>query len=1618
MTDRRNHRFMLAVLLGSAASVALATGLPALAATDGIKVGTAAAARPGVTGTPPQQEKRVIEVGTNVLADERIVTTANSQAQLLFNDGSSFSVGPDCDIVIDKFVFDPATGNGEMSLSVGKGVFRFVGGKISKNSSVEVKTPTATMGIRGGIATLNVAPGQPVVGRFLFGKQMSMTQNGVTQTTVKAGTVIEALPGAPPSPPRPATPAEIRQTISQLEAAPAAAPAAPAGGGGGDSGGGQQQQAAAPAPAAPAPASIESKMESSNISQGNSGTAPTAVVVVAPSNPTPPAAPTPPAPPQIVTPPVPVVTAPTTTTTSLPSMIGRFLIGDETAFSSINDGNGDATPDSALNQGLTGFSSVTTGGITTLKTTLLNDESTIVDIGLPLQSGLTIRSLTDFLFGNAVAFGAGTDFQVFNFFDGSSLETSEFSGLIFAGTPTTAAQFRTNGLGMHTLVAGSSAVPLLHDGVNLVVAGVSASVSPLFSAYGAAQTPNAVLTSEAAAPSVALQATLGLFGQGVDQQSYLVGGAGTYVSNPATTGSAMVLGGAVRGAYRLFVDDRNTQVVSSLSSASAGANGSSIFGADGEYMVLTPDQINLSSGGDGFGGSGSGGGAQGLPPTGSLNRTTQVGRELEFGDFNNGSGYYFTEVGVRQTTSLPTVLTATARTARTLNGYAGGLMERFTGNDSLGGAFSEQDTPFINTPTEGGGAFSVSLTTSPSFNRVSATFDLAGADVEGSQVAVLNFGGTNSAFINDRLFGATESNSQAWTLDNQNSGRSGLLVSSDLVPVSAGALASGVTLCTTCNDLSWGWFVADLQTDNGEGSTQQARIHMGTFVTGTLSVSVPIAGRASFNGHMIGNVRNGGDRYIAIGNYTQLWDFSTRQGQFQVSGFDGMRINGGLTSGSDPDFFGDFGSSNTRFADAAGVPQPGFFSGQLIGSFFSGVNGAAGSVGGQYFFDRTEAGSVVYQAAGTFAAGPAVVAPLTGWQGRFIRDDEEGINAFTGFNNQTLAVTLTPGFHDPIGQGSPSGQFVNIANQYIQVPTPQGDFFLSFLSGSQPITDFNFLSPFGPNDGKLFVNPERTFFIAGGFDIVDEGSARQAATVVFGGLPTPNASFPTSGQRALQLVSGANTIPLVGDFLRAENFAEIENAVISPLYSAYSTTQTSAQATASPNRSLHLQASMLLSGQGGAQQSFLLGETGAYIAENGDDSIMVSAGMQGSARLTSSSLTTRFVSGVATADVGTSTIGVGNVGVTNAVYGLTGENMVLIPDQTEVVSGNVVRTPGAGFQQPHENLTGEDTYFVDFTTAMVQPSILTSGARTTRLVAGGTQLNGYVGGLAEVSLAGGSFPGIDGSISNANNLPTDFVIETNATTNRIGGSANMTIGGDNYNIALGSLTGSNSGHGAFINDELFAMRNNANDALSSFNGSNTATRSRVFMVSHDVVGVASSAIPEGVNLCTTCNFMSWGWWVADVRHDTGPTAGQRDRVHLATWVAGTLPSLTEVAGVTGTASYSGHAIGNVNNEGSRYVAIGNFTKTWDFGARTGAATISNFDSKNVNFTTGSSNGRDFTGTLNASGTTSGVNAAALAGSFFKGAGDPVKAAAGNFAFTAGGSYQASGTFIATKAGGP
>lgn len=72
-------------------------------------IGVTAAVNPQASGQPPSQQRRELRVGVNVVANARIVTTAEGQVQMLFRDESAFTIGPNSDVVLDEFVYDPDT---------------------------------------------------------------------------------------------------------------------------------------------------------------------------------------------------------------------------------------------------------------------------------------------------------------------------------------------------------------------------------------------------------------------------------------------------------------------------------------------------------------------------------------------------------------------------------------------------------------------------------------------------------------------------------------------------------------------------------------------------------------------------------------------------------------------------------------------------------------------------------------------------------------------------------------------------------------------------------------------------------------------------------------------------------------------------------------------------------------------------------------------------------------------------------------------------------------------------------------------------------------------------------------------------------------------------------------------------------------------------------------------------------------------------------------------------------------------------------------------------------------------------------------------------------------------
>lgn len=89
-----------------------------------------------------------------------IDTSKHSTLQILLKDETTFTVGAQCKMQIDEFVYDPEKDNNRLSARVNRGVFRFVSGRTSKRNpdNITLNTPTASLGIRGTMFEAIVGP--------------------------------------------------------------------------------------------------------------------------------------------------------------------------------------------------------------------------------------------------------------------------------------------------------------------------------------------------------------------------------------------------------------------------------------------------------------------------------------------------------------------------------------------------------------------------------------------------------------------------------------------------------------------------------------------------------------------------------------------------------------------------------------------------------------------------------------------------------------------------------------------------------------------------------------------------------------------------------------------------------------------------------------------------------------------------------------------------------------------------------------------------------------------------------------------------------------------------------------------------------------------------------------------------------------------------------------------------------------------------------------------------------------------------------------------------------------------------------------------------------------------
>lgn len=167
-----------------------------------VTAGVTAAVNQNARSIPPGGGIRTIVLGDNVIQDETIETDGAGLVQILLADGTTFTVGPNSSLVIDRFVYDPSANTAQVAASLGRGVFRFIGGRTSKTEGgLQLNTPVGTVGIRGGMADLNFSGTGGNIAQIdlLFGNEVTLNGPGGGDRLFQAGYSIIIGPNGQPS---------------------------------------------------------------------------------------------------------------------------------------------------------------------------------------------------------------------------------------------------------------------------------------------------------------------------------------------------------------------------------------------------------------------------------------------------------------------------------------------------------------------------------------------------------------------------------------------------------------------------------------------------------------------------------------------------------------------------------------------------------------------------------------------------------------------------------------------------------------------------------------------------------------------------------------------------------------------------------------------------------------------------------------------------------------------------------------------------------------------------------------------------------------------------------------------------------------------------------------------------------------------------------------------------------------------------------------------------------------------------------------------------------------------------------------------------------------------------
>jgi hypothetical protein len=899
------------------AGLSLTAGSSALFAQD--RVGVNSAVNPEATGAVPGAAARQLVIGQDVIFNEHITTTAAGQTQLLFLDESSMTVGPNSDLTIDQFVYDPKSGTGKLAMSATRGLLRYVGGKLSKqDDAVTLRTATATLAVRGGAYVAEVHPDGKTDAGFLYGKGLTVTGvAGGSQTITRPGWQSIVLPGGLPSRPAPMPPgllALYTQLLDGRTGGRGGAPVIPTDTSVADSGVGQTISGNL----------TQSFQQAGQNQGGNQGTGTTTTLSPGTTTVN-----------TLGSTTNGVATTTSTTTPTGPQPVTITTTGPYAGVSKTNVKGGFSAPDQTSSSnnvpfGSGALSNGTFGAIvggSVLSFPLATGTSTFGPTGSSaggMVSGTSFLSNDgSFFYANLNAANGRSFFVSGGLVVPSSALASTGSTRIFA--------FSLSGAPSPSNIPFSVSDDATFTKPSLTPLYV---VAPASTAIGDTSTTSTSGTTIAARE---LQATVAFSGTGSAQNSTAI----VQIGAVGTLNGAPFIKGTVRGVESegSFSSETITSPISSV----VDKNGNSLYGTN-TITGFTLDQTKYATTAS----------TTSVVVTGLDPLQPQASETEGISTVPSTETYGFAQPAVAM--AVPAGV-GTNRTTQTLTGYFGGMMT----------------TSAISTPYAITGA--ASIATDNTANTVKATFtsDTLNSSATGGVTAItMNFGGQNSVFVDDNIFGATEDKAtpqqingkQLTVAGDTTQGGQLYLVSSATAALPTSLLPSGASFCQ-CQFLQWGYWGGDLLTGNVTNDliSRVDHGHINFWVAGVptsvgdLNTLTSQSATGIYTGAAIGSVYNGAtaSNYVAAGGFLGTYNFGPQTGTLTISNFDGNSFSTGTKPVKLP-----LTGANYTFTLAPTATAP--IAGTINGSFFG---PKAAETGGNFAVHTTL--GPTYIASGIFA---------------------------------------------------------------------------------------------------------------------------------------------------------------------------------------------------------------------------------------------------------------------------------------------------------------------------------------------------------------------------------------------------------------------------------------------------------------------------------------------------------------------------------------------------------------------------------------------------------------------------------------------------------------------------